>query len=164
MSPANGVRGGVTAVLLGLATVLGPAAQAGDVERLVAALVGETPLLEDVRTLTDEVGGRPTGAAANLRAVEWGLARFRAGGVEARAEAFTMPARWLERSARATVTGAVTFTPQVAAMPFSTATPPGGLQAPLRDGGAGSVKDFERLGAAAKGAFVLVETPELLDL
>jgi len=162
--PANGVRSGVTAVLLGLATVLGPAAQAGDVERLVAALVGETPLLEDVRTLTDEVGGRPTGAAANLRAVEWGLARFRAGGVEARAEAFTMPARWLERSARATVTGAVTFTPQVAAMPFSTATPPGGLQAPLRDGGAGSVKDFERLGAAAKGAFVLVETPELLDL
>ncbi len=42
-----------------------------------------------------------------------------------------MPARWLERSARATVRGAVTFSPAVAAMPFSAATT--GTTAPLLD-------------------------------
>lgn len=147
--------------LLVLAAGPGPAAE---VERLVAALLGETPLADDLRSLTDEVGGRPTGSPANLASVEWGLARFRAAGVEAGKEAFPMPVRWLERAARATVKGSARFSPQVAAMPYSAATPPGGLTAPLLDGGAGSGPDFERLGGEAKGAFVLIEMPELVDL
>jgi hypothetical protein len=161
------VRGGIRSglgVLLGLALLGAVPALAADVDRLVAAFAGETPLLEDLRSLTDEVGGRPTGSAANRRGVEWALNRFRGAGVEARREEFTLPALWLERSARASVKGVATFSPQVAAMPFSTPTPPAGLEAPLLDGGGGSAKDFERLGSKARGAFVLVETPELLDL
>ena len=49
-------------------------------------------------------------------------------------------------------------------MPFSTGTPPAGLTAPLVDGGTGQVADFVRLGTAARGAFVLVETEELRDI
>jgi hypothetical protein len=139
-------------------------ARAGDAERLVAAILGPTPLVDDLRSLTDEIGGRPTGSAANQRAIEWGLARFKAAGVPAQAEAFPMPSRWLERSASARIEGEAAFTPRVVAMPFSTATPPGGTKAPLVDGGAGADADFERLGAAARGAFVLVETPELRDI
>ena len=60
-----------------------------DVDRLVAALLGPTPLEDDLRALTDEIGGRPTGSPANARAVEWGLQRFRAAGVEASVEPFT---------------------------------------------------------------------------
>jgi carboxypeptidase Q len=52
----------------------------------------------------------------------------------------------------------------VAALPFSTPTPRGGLTAALVDAGHGSEADFARLGAAARGAFVLVETDELRDL
>ena len=73
--------------------------------RLVAALLGETPLVEDLRQLTDEIGGRPDGTEANRRAVEWALERFRSAGVEARKEAFTVSERWLERSARAEAHG-----------------------------------------------------------
>ncbi|PYQ54466.1 MAG: peptidase M28 [Acidobacteria bacterium] len=135
-----------------------------DVDRLVAALLGPTPLEDDLRALTDEIGGRPTGSPANARAVEWGLQRFRAAGVEASAEPFTMPALWLERSASARVGGDVAFEARVAAMPFSAATGPEGATAPLLDGGAGSQEDFARLGPAARGAFVLVETAELVDL
>jgi len=138
------------------------AAPVGAAERLVAALMGTTPLIEDLRSLTDEIGGRATGSSANERSIEWGLARFKAAGIEARREPFPMPARWLERSARTTVRGEPSFSPAVAAMPFS--APASGLVAPLLDAGHGTDEDFARLGASARGAFLLVETAELLDL
>ncbi|MCL4707336.1 M28 family peptidase [bacterium] len=43
-------------------------------------------------------------------------------------------------------------------------TPATGLTAALIDGGFGADDDFKRLGAAAQGAFVLIETHELFDL
>jgi hypothetical protein len=135
---------------------------ADDADRLVAALLGATPIEDDLRALTDEIGGRATGSPANLRAVEWALARFQAAGVPARREPFTMPALWLGRSARAEVRGDASFISRVEAMPYSMAA--SDAMAPLVDGGGGAEKDFERLGTGASGAFVLVETPELVDL
>jgi carboxypeptidase Q len=140
-------------------------AQSDDAARLVGALLGDTPMVSDLETLTDRIGGRPTGSPANQRAFDWALERFRQAGVEARKEPFQMPGLWLERSARATVRGnGVSFAARVAALPFSTATPASGLTAPLVDAGRGGEADFAGLGARAKGAFVLVETEELLDL
>lgn len=140
-------------------------AQADDASRLVAALLGDTPMVRDLQALTDSIGGRPTGSEANRRAFDWALARFRGAGVDARKEPFRMPGLWLERSARATVQGGgVAFAPRVAALPFSSATPAPGLTAPLVDAGRGAEADFAALGGRAKGAFVLVETEELTDL
>jgi carboxypeptidase Q len=140
-------------------------AQSDDVSRLAAALLGDTPMIRDLQTLTDSIGGRPTGSAANRRAFDWALARFREAGVDARKEPFRMPALWLERSARATVKGRdLAFEARVAALPFSTGTPAAGLTAPLVDAGRGAEGDFASLGTRARGAFVLVETDELLDL
>ena len=151
-----------------LVTALGVAstATAGtpDLERLVAALLGTSPLEEDLRVLTDEIGGRPTGSEANRRSVEWALARFREADVPARAEAFTMPALWLGRSTRAAVRGDVGFEVRAAAMPFTPPTPPGGVAASLVDGGRGTEADFARLGGQARGALVLIETEELRDV
>ena len=128
-------------------------------------MLGNTPLTPDLETLTDRFGGRPTGSAVNQQAFEWAAARFREAGITARKEPFRMPGLWLERSATATVRGeGVRFSPRVAALPFSTPTPKGGLTAPLVDAGRGAEADFARLGAAAKGAIVLVETEELQDL
>jgi len=137
---------------------------------LVAAMLGETPLLEDLRYLTDEIGGRPTGSAANERAVEWAMERFGSAGVSAATEAYEMPAFWLELSAAAQVRtpdGDVSFEPRIAAMPFSPGTvgPDGtGLTAPLVDSGRGTEEDFHGLGQQAAGAWALVETDPLLDL
>lgn len=157
----------VLAVVLALAAVLGAPAVAADdpVSALVGALLGDTPMVEDLRELTDEIGGRPTGSEANRRAVEWAAERFREAGVEVAVEPFEMPMLWLERSAAATVGGeGVTFSPRIAAMPYSTETPPGGLVAPLLDGGRGTEEDFARLGEQAAGAVVLIETDPLLDI
>jgi hypothetical protein len=134
------------------------------VPRLAASLLGNTPMIEDLRTLTDKIGGRPAGSPANLRAVEWALERFRAAGVPATKEAFRMPGLWGERAAAAVVRGRdVEFAPRIAAMPYSTGTG-ADFTARLVDGGRGRKEDYRALGSAARGAFVLIETPELRDL
>ncbi|QRK14139.1 M20/M25/M40 family metallo-hydrolase [Archangium violaceum] len=147
------------------AAVKSSEATRAEAARLTSAFLGDTPLLRDLQSLVDEVGGRATGSPANLRSVDWALARFREAGVEARKEAFQMPGLWLERSASASVRGAgVDYSPRIAAMPFSTATPRGGMTAPLLDAGKGTEKDFQALGQKAKGAFLLVDTAELKDV
>jgi carboxypeptidase Q len=161
-----------TSILLGLTLLASPVRAAppqapadSEASRLIATFLGETPLLSDLQSLTDEIGGRATGTQANMRSVEWALARFREAGVEARKEAFIMPSLWLERSARVTVKGErLSYSPRVAAMPYSTGTPRGGLTAPLRFVGKGTQKDFAALGDKARGAFLLVETAQLADV
>ncbi|MFQ5633127.1 MAG: M28 family peptidase, partial [bacterium] len=139
-------------------------AQQSDVNRLVAALLGDTPMISDLQQFTDEIGGRPTGSEANLKSVDWGVARFKQAGVKAWKEAFKMPRYWLERSTVVEISGDVAFQPNAVAMAFSVATPGNGMTAPLVDGGFGTDADFAHLGDRAKGAFVLVETHELLDI
>jgi hypothetical protein len=144
--------------------MLAQSASAEDVSRLIAAVMGETPMVDDLRELTDEIGGRPTGSEANRRSVEWALERFQEAGVDARLEPFEMPALWLERSATARIEGDVEFGVRVAAMPFSTDTGGSSLTAQLLSGGRGTSEDFKRLGEQARGAFVLIETDELEDI
>ena len=155
-------------VSLTLACLCTPALHAQDVagaEQLVAAMLGETPLIEDARWLTDGFGGRPTGSDANLASVDWVVERLREAGVDAWKEAFEMPEFWLERHASAKIHGeGIGFMAAAAAMPFSIGTPKEGLTAPLVDGGHGTPEDFERLGAGARGAFVLISTEQLLDV
>ncbi|HTC25352.1 MAG TPA: M28 family peptidase [Gemmatimonadales bacterium] len=141
------------------------AASNHDAAALVAAFTEDTPLLRDLAELTDQIGGRATGSAANARAADWAVARFKQAGVSARKEPFTVPRRWLERSARARIQGdGVDFSVRVAAMPFSAPTPTAGAKAPLLDAGAGAETDFKRLGARAKGSFLLIEQSILTDI
>ena len=141
-----------------------------DPSRLVSALMSGTPMASDLEELTDTIGGRTTGSTANLASVEWALRKFREAGIDVRKEAFRMPARWDERSASASITAssapgstgqAVTFSPRIAAMPFSIGTPPAGLTAPLVDGGDRAGRRLREAGNGCARRFVLVETEEL---
>jgi carboxypeptidase Q len=136
-----------------------------DRDRLVAAILGPTPLVTDLEQLSDRIGGRPTGSDANHRAVTWAEERLRDAGVKVRRERFLVPAGWLERSAHAEIGGdGVRFSPRIAAMPYSVATGASGASGPIRDGGHGTEADFTRLGTSARGAFVLIEQAELNDV
>ena len=139
-------------------------AQDNQVAELTAALFSDTPLIRDLRTLTDEIGGRITGSAANFRAVEWAHQRFVDAGLHANIERFEVARRWLPISASVTIDGVgARFSPRVVTAPFSTATPKGGLSAPLLYAGYGAEEDLQRLGDAVAGAVLLVETRELHD-
>ena len=131
-------------------------------------MLGDTPVEEDLHDLTDSIGGRPTGSAANEASVKWALDRFREAGVDAYTEAFEMPAAWREVSAAATFRGAdgdVSFSPRVD-RPGLFRRHAGQAASTRRSSTWYTVRndDFARLGDAAEGAFVLVSTDPLLDV
>lgn len=148
-------------VFLGTMMVNGAAAADEDVDNLVGAMLGSTPIIEDLRELSDEIGGRVTGSPSNLAAVEWAMRKFTQAGIAANREVFEMPLQWQELSASAAVGGDVRFGPRVISKPFSAAAD--AVTGPLLDGGGGSAEDFARLGDDAEDSWVLVSTPVLDD-
>jgi carboxypeptidase Q len=151
-------------VVLIPAAVLSQQSNSPEAARLVSAMLGQTPLAADLQELVDEIGGRPTGSAANLAAVEWGLKKFAASGVSATKETFTLPRFWQERASRATVGGDASFPARVVAMPFSVGTPAQGVTAPLVSVGYGTEEELARVGSTMKGAFIFVKTDLLVDI
>lgn len=144
------------------AVVVSGAAIADDVDTLVGAMLGDTPIIDDLMSLTDSIGGRVTGSPSNSAAVVWALERFKEAAVPAAAEQFEMPLQWQELETSASISGDVSFPAGVVATPFSAGTN-GSLKAPLVDGGLGTANDFKRLAKTAANAWVLVETPILDD-
>src|SRR5215470_17118601 len=49
--------------------------------KLIPIILGDSPMVENLRKLTDEVGGRVSGTPEMAKAVEWAVAGFRAAGV-----------------------------------------------------------------------------------
>ena len=146
-----------------LAVVSLPAQQAATADevaqRLIAAVKGQSSLQENLRRLTDEIGGRVPGTEANRRGVQWAVEAFRQAGVDAvHTEAFTMPVSWREGDTRLEVLAPVLFAPRVVSLGWSPATPAGGVEAAVVDVDDGSEAAFARAGATAKGALLLVHT------
>src|SRR5215471_1715275 len=50
--------------------------------KILPQVLGDSPLGDNLRRLTDEVGGRVTGSPQMAKAVEWGVAAFRVAGVD----------------------------------------------------------------------------------
>ena len=69
-----------------------------DVENLIVTMKAPTPIISDLKELTDEIGGRLTGTQANKKAVNWALKKFHAACVSAKKDSFTMPRAWVEKS------------------------------------------------------------------
>jgi carboxypeptidase Q len=122
------------------------------------ALAPNSPLAEDLRRLTDGVGGRVSGSPAMARAVEWGVAAFRAAGVSVRAETYTQPLTWAEGATRLEVLGSAPFPVALVAEGWSPATPVGGIEAELVHVGNGTAADYAAAGARVRGAIVLVDS------
>jgi hypothetical protein len=57
--------------------------------KIIANAQGESPLTENLRRLTDEMGGGASGTLAQARVVAWGVAAFRDAGVDVRTEKYS---------------------------------------------------------------------------
>ena len=125
---------------------------------LVEVLSARSHMDEDLRVLTDEIGGRPTGSANYEAALQWGLEAFQRAGVDSvRLESYDAPAKWEGESASASVVAPFRFSVRVVSFALAPSTP-GLVTAPLVDAGEGRKTDFDRLGAKAKGALALVRS------
>ena len=126
--------------------------------KILPQVMGPSPMAENLRRLTDEVGGRVTGSPEMAKAVDWALAAFRAAGIEAHTEKYTLPVTWSEGDTRLELLGPVKFPVRLTAVGWSPATPAGGVEANLVDIGYGTPEDFARAGGSVKGAILLAYT------
>jgi carboxypeptidase Q len=130
---------------------------------MIQSAEGASPLEENLRVLTDSIGGRVTGSAAAARAVAWAVEALQRAGVDSvHTEKFTVPAGWSEGHTRVEVLAPAPFPVRVVSGGWSPATPAGGLTAEIVDVQAGDEAGFAKAGGAAKGAIVLVHSTPLV--
>ena len=123
------------------------------------ALKSSTPLQENLRVLTDEIGGRVPGTVAMQQAIEWAVAGFRAAGADAvRVEEFAIPQSWAEGDTEVQVVAPVQF--HVRARSIAWGPPLPTTTARVVDVGMGSDAEFANAGDIA-GAIVLVHSDVL---
>jgi carboxypeptidase Q len=125
--------------------------------KILPQVMGSSPLEENLRRLTDEIGGRVTGSPEMAKAVDWAVAAFRAAGVEVHTEKYTLPVTWAEGDTRLELLGPEKFPVRLVAEGWSPATPPGGIEARLLDVQRGAPDDFARAGSI-QGAILLVHS------
>jgi carboxypeptidase Q len=126
--------------------------------KILPIIMGPSPMEENLRRLTDEIGGRVTGSPEMAKAVEWGVAAFRGAGVDVHTEKYTLPRTWAEGDTHLELLGPVKFPIRLKSLGWSPATPDGGIEANVVDIGTGSEEDFARAGTKVKGAILLVHT------
>ncbi|MBZ5694514.1 MAG: M28 family peptidase [Acidobacteriia bacterium] len=130
---------------------------------MIRSAMGPSPLGENLRYLTDTIGGRVTGSPEADRAVGWAVEAFRHAGVdEVHTEKFTVPVGWSEGRTRVEVLSPAVFPVRLVSVGWSPSTPEGGITSDVIDVGAGDDAGFAKAGAAAKGAIILVHTTPLI--
>ena len=126
--------------------------------KILPLVMGPSPMEENLRRLTDEIGGRVSGTPQMAHAIQWGVAAFRAAGVEVHTEKYQLPLSWSEGDTRLELLGDIKFPLRTVSLGWSPATPPGGIEANVVDVGYGTPEDFDSAGARIKGALLLVHT------
>jgi carboxypeptidase Q len=148
------------------ATELSSCAEAAS--KILPQVLGDSPIVENLRRLTDQVGGRVTGSPQMAKAVEWGVAAFRGAGIDVHTEKYTLPVTWSEGDTRLDILGPAQFPVHIASTGWSPPTPAGGVETALVDVGGGSEEEFAHAGDI-KGAILLVHSeiganwPDLFD-
>src|SRR5881227_275166 len=120
--------------------------------KILPIVMGSSPMEENLRRLTDEVGGRVTGTPEMAKAVDWGVGAFRAAGVEVHTEKYTLPVTWSDGDTRLELLGPVKFPIRLKSTGWSPETPPGGIDSNILDVGYGTDDDFGKQFALMKGA------------
>jgi carboxypeptidase Q len=143
--------------------------------KILPIVMGPSPMEENLRRLTDEIGGRVSGTPQMAKAIEWGVAAFRAAGIDVHTEKYTLPATWSEgktellvlepfrplrseRTENAILTVVDTPSLHVVSEGWGPPIPGSGLQAAVIDVGYGNDDDFAREGTSINGAMLLVHT------
>jgi carboxypeptidase Q len=126
--------------------------------KIMPIVMGDSPMEENLRRLTDDIGGRVSGSPEMAKAVQWAIAAFRAAGIDVHTEKYMLPHAWSEGATRLDVLGPMSFPVSLVSLGLSPATPPAGIEAPLVFIGNGSEADFQHVGQSLKGAILLVHT------
>jgi hypothetical protein len=129
--------------------------------KIIEGALGESPLAENLRRLTDEIGGRVSGSPELTRAVAWGVAAFHDSGVDVHTEKYTLPATWFEGATRLEILSPAAFPVRLVSVAWTAGTSGKGIEANVVSAGEGAESDFARIGSSAKGAILLIHSDVL---
>ncbi len=141
-----------------LAGVASSLAQSNDAV-MQEALKPSSPLHENLRVLTDEIGGRIPGTPAFDQAAQWAIADFKAAGADSvHTEEFTIPTAWAEGDTEVDVVAPVKFHVLAHSIAWGPALKP--TTARVVDVGMGTAAEFAKAGDVT-GAIVLAHSAVL---
>ena len=148
----------LSTLALALAGALPMFAQANDAV-MQEALKPDTPLAENLRVLTDEIGGRVPGTPAMTAAEQWAVKGFKQAGADSvSTEEFTIAQSWSEGDTQVSVVAPVEFSVHAVSLgwiaPFPQTT------SRVMDVGMGTAEDFAKAGDIT-GAIILVHSKVL---
>jgi len=126
--------------------------------KIIPQVMGPSPMEENLRRLTDEIGGRVSGTRELAKAVDWAVAAFRAEGITVHTEKYQLAHSWSEGNTTLELLGPETFPVRLVSAGWSPATPPGGVEANLIYVAEGDAEDFQKAGASVKGSVLLVSS------
>jgi carboxypeptidase Q len=130
---------------------------------MIQSALGPSPLEENLRYLTDTIGGRVTGSPAADRAVGWAVEALHHAGVdEVHTEKFAVPVSWSEGNSHIEILSPEPFPVRMVSIGWSPATPQGGITGNIVDVRTGNVDGFAKAGVSARGAIILVHTSVLV--
>ena len=151
-----------------------PPAENEAVNKIIQASLQPSPLEDNLRRLTDEIGGRVPGTPAMQHAVQWGMRAFTAAGAETvHTESFEIPNSWAEGNTEMTATtshqvstggvgGGTVLSPfhvRAVSVAWAPALAPV-RHVPMVDVGEGTDADFQKAGDIS-GQVALVHTTVL---
>lgn len=129
-------------------------------DRVIAEAQKPSALETNLQQLTDQIGGRVPGTPAMQKAVEWGVAAFKAAGADSvHTEDFSIQASWAEGATRMTVVAPEQFVLRAVSVAWAPALAPHS-HVPVIDVAQGTQEDFAKVGEVA-GAILLVHSEEM---
>ena len=148
-----------------------PSADNNDINRIIQAALQPSPIQENLRRLTDEIGGRIPGTPGMQHAVQWGMQAFTAAGADSvHSEGFEVPYSWSEGATEMTATTAhqvsstgvgggtvlSLFHVRAVSVAWAPALAPV-KHVPVADVGEGTEADFQKAGDVS-GKILLIHT------
>ena len=144
-------------IVLLLASVALEAQKQTGTQRLMDEALKPSPLQENLRVLTDEIGGRVPGTPAMEKAIRWGVDAFKAAGADdVKVETYTIPQSWQEGATRVAITSPTQFRLRTVSVGWAPATN-GPVKARVVDVAKGDSAGFSKAGDFS-GALLLVHT------
>jgi len=144
-------------ILLALLSSVCLAQKQNDTQRVMTEALKPSRLQENLRVLTDEIGGRVPGTPALDKAVRWGADALKAAGADdVQIENYAIPHSWQEGATRVSITAPVEFNLRAVSVGWAPPTN-GPVKARLVDVGNGDAAGFTKAGDIS-GALVLVHT------
>ncbi|HVO79598.1 MAG TPA: M20/M25/M40 family metallo-hydrolase [Terriglobales bacterium] len=131
-------------------------------DRIIAEALKPSSLNDNLEQLTDRIGGRVPGTPAMQKAVDWGVAAFKAAGADSvHTEEFTVRSSWAEGATAMSAVAPEAFQIRAISLAWAPALV-AHERVPVVDVGRGSAADFAHAGGTA-GAILLVHSEEMKE-